>query len=72
MRDDEKSTKTLLEHNMNHATIMSILLTAHSRSVCCTAYPSVRLLRLAACATDGFDSAVVVAVAMHPPVCHCK
>ena len=58
---------------MHHATIIIIyLLTAHSRSVCCTAYPSVRLLRLAACATDGFESAVVVAVAMHPPVCHCK
>ena len=31
-----------------------------------------RLLRLAACATDGFARAVLEAVAMHPPVCHCK
>lgn len=31
-----------------------------------------RLLRLTACATDGFARAVLEAVAMHPPVCHCK
>jgi hypothetical protein len=58
----------------HHVWYQNLLLTAHSLSVCCTAYPSIRLLRLAACATIGVVDSVAddVIVAMHPPVCHHK
>ena len=61
-------------HQAVKCRIINIELTAHSRSVRFTVYPSVRLFRLAAHDADGADNAVDVAVivAMHPPDCHCK